>query len=35
MEAGKPIKWSREEVMMPGASVAGIEEERTGLVDMT
>ena len=35
MEAGKPIKWSREEVMTPGASVAGLEEERTGLVGMT
>lgn len=35
MEAGKPIKWSREEMMMPGANVAGIEEERIGHVGMT
>ena len=32
MEAGKPIKWSRGEMMMPRANMAGMEEERTGCI---
>lgn len=32
MAAGKPIKWSRREMMMSRADMAGIEEERTGCI---
>ena len=35
MEAGNPNKWSRGEMMTPGASVAGTEEGRAGHVGMT